>query len=176
MKHFLIGVIALLLLVSVGAAKGDGVTVVHEETIQVGPYKVTVGFDEWPPKAERSFDMIFTPVDGIAGKSGKVTLIAPNGAEAGYKLARHPRMHEVWGIDLIALPQAGPWTLQFEINGPQGPGIGRLSPVTLDERPGPPAALAWAIGLLPIVFIVALFVIGWRATRPRRQAETWSWA
>lgn len=151
-----------------------GVTVVHRETVRVGPYPVTVGFSQWPIRAERSLDIVFQPDGGIAGKHGTVTLVPPSGDKQQVLLARHPRMRSVWGLDIIALPEQGRWALQLEIHGPWGRGSGRL-PVTLLPRPGPPVLLGWLPVLLVTGALLAAIVVVWQRVHPARQSETWSW-
>jgi hypothetical protein len=62
----------------------------------------------------------------------------------------------------------------FTIDGPQGQGAGRL-PLLVGERPGPPAALAWGLGLIPVVALLGLVVGAWARVRPGRQPGVWSW-
>jgi hypothetical protein len=169
-----------LALIILGAAAtpalaAEPIAIVHEEQVQAGPYSLTVGFSRWPLNADRSLDMLFTPAGGIAGLSGTLTLVSPSGLEEQMPLARHPRQRSVWGLDVVALPEAGPWSLVFTIDGPQGQGVGRLAPLTLGERPGPDIALSWAIGLLPLFGLVGLVVVAWLKVRPGRRADTWSW-
>jgi hypothetical protein len=151
-----------------------GVTVVHRETVRVGPYRVAVGFSRWPVRAERSLDIVFMPDGGIAGKHGTVTLTRPSGGEDERPLVRHPRMRTVWGLDVIALPEQGRWTARFEIDGPLGRGDGRL-PVVLLPRPGPPVVLGWLPVLLASGGLLAAILFAWWQVRPVRRSETWSW-
>lgn len=151
-----------------------GVTVVHRETVRVGPYPVAVGFSRWPIRAERSLDIVFMPDGGIAGKHGTVTLIPPSGDEERLTLVRHPRMRTVWGLDVVALPEQGRWTMRFQIDGPLGRGDGRL-PVVLLPRPGPPVLVGWIPVLLVTGGLLAAILFAWRHARPVRQSETWSW-
>jgi hypothetical protein len=151
-----------------------GVTVVHRETVRVGPYRVAVGFSRWPVRAERSLDIVFMPDGGIAGKHGTVTLTPPSGGEKELPLVRHPRMRTVWGLDVIALPEQGRWTARFEIDGPLGRGDGRL-PVVLLPRPGPPVVLGWLPVLLASGGLLAAILFAWWQVRPVRRSETWSW-
>lgn len=153
----------------------QGLTIVHWEEVQAGPYTIALGFSEWPILAERSLDIVFLPDDGIAEKQGTVTLISPTGEEMLKELQRHPRMYEAWGLDIIALPASGPWTFLFEIEGPQGPGVGHFAPVMLLERPGPPIQLGWAIGLLPLFGMLVLVGFTWRKVRPARFSQVWEW-
>jgi hypothetical protein len=169
-------IIAIVALSPAAATAAQDFPAVHQERISAGPYDVTVGFSEWPIRAERSVDITFLPADGIAGKTATVTLISPTGDEWSERLGRHPRHRDLWGLDLIALPEAGPWTIGVAIDGPAGPGSGQLAGVTLLERPGPPVAPFWLVGLLPLAFLFWITIRAWRAVRPSRLdgANAWS--
>ncbi|MGV9800455.1 hypothetical protein ACWDTP_20655 [Mycobacterium sp. NPDC003449] len=133
---------------------------VHTEQVQVGPYPVTVGFTVWPLRAMQSLDFTFEPDGGIGGLSGTSTELAPGGGSRIRKLARHPRNREVWGLDVHSLDAPGSWTLRFEIDGPQGPGTGEMTIDVLDQ-PGPPLALSWALGLIPLTLTLVLAGVVW---------------
>jgi hypothetical protein len=60
-------IVALAFLGNAGFAEE---TIKHRETVQVGPYRLEVGFSQYPVRAERSLDITFTPVGGIQGLSG----------------------------------------------------------------------------------------------------------
>jgi hypothetical protein len=159
--------------VSVAAHASDP----HHETIQAGPYEVVVGFSEWPMRAERSLDITFEPTGGIAGKSATIRIIDPEGdVYDGGALGRHPRQRELWGLDLIALPASGDWTMELMVSGPQGSGKGVLAAIPVGERPGPPPAPMWLIAALPLFFLLWLGVRGWLRVRPGLSAEARSWA
>jgi hypothetical protein len=163
---------ALLAAPTAGAV--EPVAVVHRETTQAGPYAVSVGFSEWPMQAERSLDILFDPEGGIADKTGTLTLIAPSGAEDEVRLVRHPRARESWGLDIVALPEPGRWSLRFAIEGPEGPGVGRLS-ISLLDRPGPPVLVGWLPALAVSGAMIGAVVVAWRRARPAKAPETWSW-
>lgn len=171
----LIALYLLVLTLVPPIVRAEGVAVVHTETVQVGPYALGVGFSRWPLNADRSLDIIFTPQGGISGLRGTVTLVSPTGVADMMPLTRHPRMREAWGLDVIALPEQGPWTLVFAIDGPAGAGSGRLTPLALGARPGPDAALSWLIGLLPLVGALAIGAHAWWPVRPDRHADAWRW-
>lgn len=153
-----------------------GVTVVHWETVAVGPYPVRLGFSEWPMRAERSLDILIEPADGLTGKQGSVTLIAPSGARNHRALVRHPRQRASWGLDVIALPEAGPWTIQLTIDGPAGRGVGQLDSLTLLDQPGPSKVLSWSIGLLPLIGLLGLGLLARQRARSAQPGPTWSWS
>lgn len=149
----------------------------HHETIQAGPYEVLVGFSEWPMRAERSLDITFEPTGGIAGKSATIRIIDPEGdVYDGGVLGRHPRQRELWGLDLIALPVSGDWTIELTVSGPQGSGTGVLAAIPVAERPGPPPAPMWLISAVPLFFLIWIGGRGWRRVRPGQTAEARSWA
>ncbi len=147
----------------------------HVERLQAGPYAIDVGFSEWPIRAERSVDITFEPTTGIAGKTATVKLTGPSGEEWEEPLGRHPRHRDLWGLDLIALPAAGPWTIALTIDGPDGTGSGQLAGIELLGRPGPPAAPLWLLGILPLIFLVWLTVRAWRGVRPSRLPAARGW-
>lgn len=158
------------------ALAAEALVMAHEERVQAGPYLLTVGFSRWPLQADRSLDIIFVPEGGIEGLRGSVTLVTPSGVEEQSDLVRHPRMRSVWGLDVIALPDEGPWSVVFTIDGPQGRGVGRLAPLLVGARPGPALALSWAIGLLPLAGLIGLVAVAWAKARPGRRPDTWRWA
>lgn len=150
----------------------------HHLEVQAGPYPVEVGFSEWPPLAERSLDITFTPAGGIADKTATLTMVGPEGEDFQNSgpLGRHPRQRELWGLDLIALPLEGDWTLELAIDGPQGVGAATIGPIAVGPRPGPPAPVAYLVGILPLVAVAGLVAAGWRRVRPRATAAARSWA
>jgi hypothetical protein len=166
---------ALLLLLTPATARAHP-SDPHHETIQVGPYEVIVGFSQWPIRAERSLDITFEPEGGIADKTATIEITDPNGDwyEVG-PLGRHPRQRDLWGLDLIALPAQGDWTIELTIDGPKGIGTGTLTGISVGERPGPPLSPMWLIAILPLVFLLWLGIRAWFMVRPGRTAEAHSW-
>ena len=152
---------------SIGAAPAAAADpldyVVHTEYVQVGPYLVAVGFTVWPLRAMQSLDFTFEPDGGIAGKSGTIATIAPDGRQEADRLSRHPRNREVWGLDVESLDSSGTWTMRFTIDGPQGEGTGDLA-VDVLKQPGPPLALSWLVGLTPLALTFAFFAAVWIRT------------
>jgi hypothetical protein len=150
------------------------VNVVHTERVQAGPYGVTIGFSVWPLRAMQSLDFTFVPDGGIAGKSGSLLLDGP-GMRPGKRmqpLVRHPREHDVWGLDVVSLNTQGQWSFGFAIDGPQGHGVGKLTtPITVLPQPGPPLPLSWSITTIPLLLLVVLIVIAWRRVRPGQHQE-----
>lgn len=162
-----LALVCAAVVVSIGAAPAAAANpvdyVVHGERIEVGPYPMTVGFTVWPLRAMQSLDFVFEPDGGIADKAGTITQIAPDGREKTRRLARHPRNLDVWGLDVHSLDSSGAWTLRFQVDGPRGAGTGEVTIDVLDQ-PGPPLALSWAIGLIPLALAVAFYVAVWVRT------------
>lgn len=162
----LLGVVGLLFGTAGTALAYEPVNIVHTEQVQAGPYSLTVGFSTWPVKALQSLDFTFVPDGGIEAKSGTLTMTRP-GAEKSRRpqpLVRHPRKLDVWGLDITALDEPGDWKFAFAVEGADGPGQGALV-LPVQEQPGPPMGLSWAISTVPLFGLVALIVIAWRRTR-----------
>jgi hypothetical protein len=155
---------------AVPAAAYAPVDIVHTDSVQVGPYQVTVGFSKWPLRAMQSLDFTFLPDGGITGKSGTVRIQTPGGGTGkrglGSPLVRHPRKRDVWGLDTLALNTPGTYSFRFVINGSLGQGEGTLTGVTVLDQPGPPLPLSWAVGSLPFGALLVFLVVAWRRTRP----------
>ena len=166
---FALAAVAGLLFATAAPANAyEPVNIVHTERVQAGPYGLTVGFSAWPVKAMQSLDFTFIPDGGIEGKSGTLTLINPEGGKnRAQPLVRHPRKRDVWGLDVRSMPRPGAWTFHFTVDGPAGSGTGELRALPVQEQPGPPMGLSWAISTLPLIGLVALIVVAWRRTRGR---------
>ncbi|TDZ42288.1 hypothetical protein [Mycobacteroides franklinii] len=160
-----LAVVGLSLTISAPANAYAPVNVVHTEQVVAGPYALTVGFSTWPLRAMQSLDFTFIPSDGIAGKSGTLTVVPPDGRTWPTEpLARHPRKREVWGLDIKALQEEGHFQFVFDIDGQRGPGKGTLNLDVLSQ-PGPPLALSWTISLIPLFALVGVLIVAWRRTR-----------
>nr|WP_204456385.1 hypothetical protein [Actinokineospora baliensis] len=155
---------ALLVIAAPTAHAYEPVGIVHTEKVQAGPYPLVIGFSTWPVRAMQSLDFTFAPDGGVQGKTGLLTVTAP-GRTWREPLARHPRKRDVWGLDVRAMEQPGTYTLQFTVDGPQGPGQGALTGLTVLEQPGPPMGLSWGISTLPLLGLIAFLTIAWRRTR-----------
>ncbi|ASQ99973.1 hypothetical protein [Streptomyces sp. 11-1-2] len=176
-RRLVLTVAAALTLVAVSTAPAAAyapVGVVHTERVQAGPYTITVGFSEWPLRAMQSLDFTFAPADGVAGKSGPLTLDGP-GIDADDRespLGRHPRKRDVWGLDVQALPEPGTVSFTFDIDGPAGRGRGTLRNVGVLDQPGPPVAISWTVCAIPPVGMLAYLAVGWRRNRPSEKVAT----
>ncbi|MGV9674892.1 hypothetical protein ACWDSJ_06405 [Nocardia sp. NPDC003482] len=161
--------LVVLALVTAGpAAAYAPVNIVHTERVQAGPYAVTVGFSTWPIRAMRSLDFTFAPEGGIADKSGTLTVRGPGLKDRTRPLVRHPRKLDSWGLDVKAYDDPGDYSFTFAIDGPQGHGEGVLDHVRVLDQPGPPLALSWVVGSLPLVGLLVFVAVVWRRTRPGR--------
>jgi hypothetical protein len=161
--------------------------IVHSETVPLGTSSLTASFTDWPIRANRSLDFTFRPAAGIDGRTGRLRAVAPSGRPvvlgiAGIlgggvdmKLPRHPRARDVWGLDVVALPEEGTWRFEFTVVGPEGTSTAILL-LLVGSRPGPPAPLSWVVGMAPWLLPVPLLAYWWVRSRPlrRRYAHTWS--
>ncbi|MFB4278282.1 hypothetical protein ACBJ59_23520 [Nonomuraea sp. MTCD27] len=162
--------------------------IVHTETVRMSDASaITVSFTEWPVRALQSLDFTFEPTGGVEGRTGLVTTVSPAGDRRGLKgivlqrrgdtivLPRHPRARQVWGLDVVSLPEEGTWRFEFAVEGPDGTATGVL-PIRAIGQPGPPLPLSWTIALVPWAPVVLLLAAGWIRTRRIRlgTAPTWS--
>jgi len=173
-RRLAVTALAVLTLTFTGVAPAMAyapVNIVHTEHVQAGPYGVTVGFSVWPIRAMQSLDFTFVPDGGIAGKSGTLLLDGPGvkSDEHARPLVRHPRKLDSWGLDVKSFSSPGAYRFGFTIDGPQGHGEGHLQDVTALDQPGPPLALSWLVGSLPLVGLIVFLVIAWRRVRPARR-------
>lgn len=165
---------------------GDGGAreVVHSETIRLGSSTLTASFSDWPLRADRSLDFTFEPAGGIQGRTGKLRMVSPSGRtgtvvgffESGdeIRLPKYTRDNSVWGLDTLALTEAGTWRFEFTVSGPEGSARGTL-PLLVGPRPGPPAVWGWLLGLLPWILLVPILGYAWTRTRRARREHGRSW-
>ncbi|SPL88724.1 unnamed protein product [[Actinomadura] parvosata subsp. kistnae] len=162
--------------------------IVHTETVRMSDRStITVSFTEWPIRALQSLDFTFEPAGGVEGRTGLVTTVSPSGDRAGLKgivlqrrgdsivLPRHPRARQVWGLDVVSLPEEGTWRFEFVVEGPGGTSTGVL-PIQAIAPPGPPLALSWTIALVPWAPVALLLAYGWRRARTIRRAAGPAWS
>jgi hypothetical protein len=168
-RRLTVGLVALGLLLGLAAPAQAATTqdyapvaIVHQEHLAIGPYELTIGFSEWPVRAQQSLDFTFEPTGGIDRFTGTLVVVSPAAEEASLRrppgvdgLARHPRQPDVWGLDVFALDEPGDWTFTFGLDGPQGPATAAMT-VPVLEQPGPPLGLSWLISTLPLFVIVGL--------------------
>jgi hypothetical protein len=156
----------------------------HQEIVQVGPYRVTVGFSEWPLRAERSLHITYSPDGGIGGLKGVRTFVPAGGLSEEQKgsypfdspLLRFTRDQSTWGDDDISFTPEGTRTLEISLDGPKGKGVGRLENLIVGERPaGPPASLIYALSLIPVLALLVIAARSWRQVRPGSRRETHAW-
>jgi hypothetical protein len=156
----------------------------HQETVQAGPYRVVVGFSEWPLQAERSLHITYSPDGGIGGLKG-VRKFVPAGGLSEDQKDRYPfdarffrftRDQSTWGDDDISLTTEGNYALEISVDGPKGKGVGRLENLNFGERPaGPPASLIYALSLIPVLALLVISARAWRQVRPGSRRETHAW-
>jgi hypothetical protein len=156
----------------------------HQEIVQAGPYRVVVGFSEWPVQAERSLHITFTPDGGITELKGVRKFIPAGGLSEDQKdrypfdarLLRFTRDQSTWGDDDISFTTEGNYALEISVDGPKGKGIGRLENLMIGERPaGPPAVLIYALSLVPVLALLVISARAWRQVRPGSRRETHAW-
>ncbi|MCF6472769.1 hypothetical protein FAF44_30880 [Nonomuraea sp. MG754425] len=162
--------------------------IVHTETVPMSDGSpITVGFTEWPVRALQSLDFTFVPAGGIDGRTGLLTTVSPGGDRKGLKgivlqrrgdaivLPRHPRAEQVWGLDVVSLPEEGTWRFEFAVERAGATSTGAL-PVQAIGQPGPPLGLSWTIALLPWAPVVVLVTGGWARTRAIRRGAKPGWS
>jgi hypothetical protein len=156
----------------------------HQEIVQAGPYRVVVGFSEWPMRAERSLHIMYTLDGGLPGLKGVRKFIPAGGLSEDQKdrypfdarLLRFTRDPSIWGDDDISFESSGTRTLEIGIDGPKGKGVGRLENLMIGERPaGPPAALIYALSLVPVLALLVIATRAWRQVLPGSRHETHAW-
>lgn len=169
MRRLALGLVTLGLLLGLAAPAQAATTqdyapvvIVHQEHLAVGPYELTVGFSEWPVRAQQSLDFTFEPTGGIDRFVGTLVVISPTGEEDDLRrppgvdgLPRHPRQPGVWGLDVFALDEPGDWTFTIGLEGAQGPASAAMT-VPVLEQPGPPLGLSWLVSTVPLFLIVGL--------------------
>lgn len=162
--------------------------IVHTETVRMSDQStMTVSFTKWPIRALQSLDFTFEPAGGIEGRTGLVTTVSPSGDRRGLQgivlerrgdsivLPRHPRARQVWGLDVVSLPEEGTWRFEFAVEGRGGTSTGVL-PIRAIEQPGPPLALSWTVALTPWAPVAVLVAVGWGRTRRIRKSAPPAWS
>lgn len=156
----------------------------HQEIVQAGPYRVVIGFSQWPLQAERSLHITFTPDGGIRGLKGVRKFVPEGGLSQAQQgqypfdapLLRFTRDQSIWGDDDISFNPPGARTLEISIDGPKGKGIARLENLIVGERPaGPPVLLIYALALIPVLALLVISARSWRKVRPAQRIETHAW-
>lgn len=148
--------------------------VVHTESMQVGPRRLSVQFTSvWPPKAQKSFDLIFAPVNGTGNLSGSWKLLGPDGTEvdSGDILPHYPRDRRYWGLDSVGFTTQGSNTFVVTIGGNTGTLAVQVGP----PPAGPPRLLISVLALLPLFGVLLLAVRAWRRSVPLRRLDSKAW-
>ena len=170
------GVCALMALLAAGLLPGG--VAAHEgqvqrvEQVTAGPYTLNVVFYS-ETRAGQDLELLVAPIVPpgapqpqldlqVAAQPGPGTdatavrgSAAPDEELAGAFGVRQP------------LPVAGAWTLEFAVDGPQGPGVGRLA-VTAATPGAIPVWAGWALALLPLLGLLIFGLSQWRWLRGRR--------
>jgi len=142
----------------------------HERWGRVGVFVSLALMIAFVPVLSDAFQQVSGLVDLVSVCIAGLTVLALVAASAErWDLARHPRKLEVWGLNIQALPADGPWTFHFTVNGPAGKSEGALTDIPVLAQPGPPLALSWLVGGLPVLVLLGFAIIAWRRTRPQRQ-------
>lgn len=148
--------------------------VVHIESMQVGPQRLSVQFTSaWPPKAQKSFDLIFAPKNGTGNLSGSWKLLGPDGSEVdnGDILPHYPRDRRYWGLDSVGFTTQGLNTFVVTI----GKSTGKLTVLVEPAPVGPPRLLISVLALLPVFGVLLLAVRAWRRSVPLRRLDSKAW-
>jgi hypothetical protein len=148
--------------------------VVHVETMQVGTQKLSVQFTSaWPPRAQKSFDLIFAPEHGTGKLTGSWKLLGPDGSEvdSGDILPHYPRDRRYWGLDSVGFTAQGPNTFVVTI----GKSTGTLAVQVGPPPAGPPRLLISVLALLPVFGVLLLAVRAWRRSTPLRRLDSKAW-
>ncbi|WP_139492114.1 hypothetical protein [Brevibacillus dissolubilis] len=154
--RMLISIAICLVLLPAGTGLAHDVKargIVYVQTIQVGPYTVDMGFNEYPIPAKKSLQVFVEPIDGYPGKKATYRLIPPAGvAEKFYQrnLLPYPGIDDAWVLQHPGLPYEGQWTWEIEIDGPKGKATGRLPQFKVLPPPGIPYWTGWVIGIFPL--------------------------
>jgi hypothetical protein len=91
-------------------------------------------------------------------------------------MTRFTRDASVWGDDDLALPIEGTWSLELELNGPKGKGVGRIDRLEVGPRPaGPSASLIYVFAIIPLLSVFVLAARSWWHVRPALKSEVHGW-
>ena len=148
--------------------------VVHTEPMQVGTQKLSVQFTSaWPPRAQKSFDLIFAPEHGTGKLTGSWKLLGPDGSviHEGETLPHYPRDRRYWGLDSVGFKAQGLNTFVVTI----GKRTGTLAVQVGPPPAGPPRLLISVLALLPVFGVLLMAVRAWRLATPLRRVDSKAW-
>ena len=131
---------------------------VGRESIVAGPYRLDVIFYN-QPRAGQELQFVIVPPEGTAVRTVQVSAQPGLGTAATPQRGRvgpDPDRPGAWGVAVL-LPVTGAWILRFEVAGDAGGGQGRL-PVTAAAPAAVPVPVGWAIGLSPLVGVLAFAI------------------
>lgn len=159
----------LLALLPAGSALAHGGPKegVYHEMLTAGKYPLILDFADWPARAQKSNRIIVAPGGGIADKTAVLKLIPPNAAAKPIvqQLETYPGLKDVWMFETAGIPTEGDWTLEIDVHGPEGDGVGTV-PLTVAPPPGVPMWLGWLLGLFP------LYGVAWFGVREARRVKS----
>lgn len=164
--------IALLLLAAPAQALAHDGAAMQEEQVGAGPYTLTVRFFS-TPQAGQELHLVVVP-HSARNEAVTVQVRAQPGTGVSATPVRARMTPDAdtmggWGADL-PVPVTGTWVLIFEVNGPQGAATGRL-PIAVAAPGAIPLPVGWALGLTPLVGLLAFGIAQYRWLRARRLDE-----
>lgn len=138
----------------------------HTETLQAGPYIVNVNLYQDPPMTDQAVEVTVVPQDIHVRLTGSINTIPGLGTDA---VELHSRLTPLDAsgtlVGNIRMPVRGAWTIEVQLDGPQGAGQASF-PITVAAPGAIPTWLGWLIGLIPMVGIGWLV---WHQYRYRRR-------
>jgi hypothetical protein len=168
-----IGIVFFLAMLFFGIAKPANAAVFnasYSAPLQVGPYSLTVEYNQWPIKAKKSLEMRIIPQTGITGMKASIEFIPPkslNDKPIIKQLHAYPGVSDAWVMQFGGFPTQGEWSSKYMIDGPQGHAEIEL-PLLIDKPPGIPVWVGWLVGLIPLY---GLLYLGWNEIRRVRKLQ-----
>jgi hypothetical protein len=163
--RFILIILTMTLTAIPGAALADSGPV-HTETLQVGPYVVNVNLYQDPPMTDQSVEVTVVPQDSHLRLTGSINTIPGLGTDA---VELHSQLAPLNSsgtlVGSIRMPVRGAWTIEVQLDGPQGAGQASF-PITVAAPGAIPIWLGWLIGLLPLLGVSWLI---WHQYRYRRK-------
>ena len=173
----LAGVIALVIVLIDGAyaiaATIPGNTPVRVDHVTAGPYHLTVSMYTSPANAGFALPFAVAPEQAVNGSlTFHVESLPGRSVDAvpvRATFSTDPKVHN--GIQGAAeITVQGPWTLQFQVNGPAGRGVATV-PVTATALPPIPTWLGWFLGFIPFYVLITFFLVQYFIKQKRAPQE-----
>ncbi len=161
--------LAILAMLSGTALAHPGHVVMSSQQVKAGPYTLTVEHNVWPIKANTNVDLVVQLENEAPGTKIFARVIPPPGTtlvERATPLISHAQLPGTWTIYNYSLGAPGEWRMEFQVEGPQGRGVGALESIPVEGPPGLPLWMGWTLAFLP-VFGFAWFILRERS-RVRR--------